>query len=495
MAIRDFGTSLLANVRARKDAGQAEARKYERSQKNKDTRTAFLAPFVSAGLGAIGSAINAGTAQKTQDFLASSNLYDSKIKVNKAGTLITKATDYETAAEADGVSIYDKVLQETAKQARTQYQIANPNEIKTGEEEEWEDHFMSKGNIQEIARSRSAYYTDIIAQRETYKLGKSKTTLEALAAKAGPKTVVGSMWNKLVGNETSVDVFNTTVNSLEQVVAANKIEALTFDLRKETAKKILASGGDPSTAKLLIGSVPTKAERTEIQKIIDRGETFEESTPSLTTSDGNVIESKIKTITGQNSDVRIERTNKIIFKKEDAITPEQLNTSIGRIPELYKMIADGYNDAGQIAFKNRISELSLDKKLTPALINSFWLEAVKGDFAPEGSARARLAPELQSSLVDALNASTESLQSVIAVNLGKTDNVSKQNVIDAQRTYEEVQTRVMNAISTRTGLITDSVQPIRALNADGSPLADKRKAVDSLGRTIVVVNGYWVLEE
>ena len=53
----------------------------------------------------------------------------------------------------------------------------------------------------------------------------------------------------------------------------------------------------------------------------------------------------------------------------------------------------------------------------------------------------------------------------------------------------------MNAISTRTGLITDSVQPIRALNADGSPLADKRKAVDSLGRTIVVVNGFWVLEE
>ena len=57
MAIRDFGTSLLANVRARKDAGQAEARKYARSQKNKDTRAAFLAPFVSAGLGAIGSAI------------------------------------------------------------------------------------------------------------------------------------------------------------------------------------------------------------------------------------------------------------------------------------------------------------------------------------------------------------------------------------------------------------------------------------------------------
>ena len=495
MAIRDFGTSLLANVRARKDAGQEEARKYARSQKNKDTRMALISPFVSAGLGAIGSAINAGTAQKTEDFLANSNLYDSKIKVNKAGTLITEATDYETSAEADGVSIYDKVLQETANQARTQYQIANPNEIKTGEEGEWEDHFMSKGNIQEIARSRSAYYKDIIAQRETYKLGKSKTTLEALAAKTGPKTVVGSMWNKLVGKETSVDVFNTTVNSLQQVVAANKIEALTFNLRKETAKKIVASGGDPSTAKLLIGSLPTKAERTKIQKIIDRGETFEESTPSLTTSDGNVIESRIKTITEQGGNIRIERTNKIIFKKEDAITPEQLNTSIGRIPELYKMIADGYNDAGQTAFKDRITELSQDKKLTPALINSFWLEAVKGDFAPEGSDRARLAPELQASLVDALNASTENLQGVIAVNLGKTDSVSKQNVTNAQGTYEEVQTRVMNAISTRTGLITDSVQPIRALNADGSPLADKRKAVDSLGRTIVVVNGFWVLEE
>jgi len=495
MAIRDFGTSLLANVRARKDAGQAEARKYASSEKNKDMRFAFLSPIVSSGLGAIGSYINAGTAQKTQDFLNSSNLYDSKIKVNKAGMLITEATKYETNAKIDGVSIYDKVLQETANQARTQYQISNPNEIKAGEEEEWEDHFMSKGNIQEIARSRSAYYKDIIAQRETYNSGKNKTTLEALAANARPKTFVGSMWNKVIGNETSVDVFNTTIKSLEQVVAANKIEALTFGLRAETAKKIIASGGDPSTAKLLIGSVPTKAERVEIKKMLKLGETFEESTPSLTTNDGNVIESKIKKITEQGGNIRIERTNKIIFKKEDAITPEQLNTSIGRIPELYKMIADGYNDAGQTAFKDRITELSQDKKLTPALINSFWLEAVKGDFAPEGSDRARLAPELQASLVDALNASTKNLQGVIAANLGKTDSVSKQNVTDAQRTYEEVQTRVMNAISTRTGLITDSVQPIRALNADGSPLADKRKAVDSLGRTIVVVNGFWVLEE
>ena len=495
MAIRDFGTSLLSNVRARKDAGQKEARKYARSQKNKDTRSAFFAPFLAEGIKGLFNAGNSAVAQKTQNFLATSNLYDSKIKVNKAETLITKATDYETAAEADGVSIYDKVLQETAQQARTQYQINNPNEIKTGEEEVWEDHFMSKDNIKEIARSQSNYYKDIIAQRETYKLGKSKTTLETLAAKTGPKTVVGNMWNKLVGNETSVDVFNTTVNSLEQVVAANKIEALTFKLRAETAKKVLASGGDPSTAKLLIGSIPTKSERVEIDRMLELGETFEESTPSLTTSEGNVIESKIKTITEQNGNVRIERTNKIIFKKEDAITPEQLNTSIGRIPELYKMIADGYNDAGQIAFKDRITKLSQNKKLTPSLINSFWLEAVKGDFAPKGSARERLAPELQASLVDALNASTLNLQGVIATNLGKTDSLSKQNVIDAQAAYEEVQTRVMNAISTRTGFITDSIQPVKALNADGSPLADKRKAVDSLGRTIVVVNGYWVLEE
>ena len=246
---------------------------------------------------------------------------------------------------------------------------------------------------------------------------------------------------------------------------------------------------------LLIGSIPTKSERVEIDRMLELGETFEESTPSLTTSEGNVIESKIKTITEQNGNVRIERTNKIIFKKEDAITPEQLNTSIGRIPELYKMIADGYNDAGQIAFKDRITKLSQNKKLTPSLINSFWLEAVKGDFAPKGSARERLAPELQASLVDALNASTLNLQGVIATNLGKTDSLSKQNVIDAQAAYEEVQTRVMNAISTRTGFITDSIQPVKALNADGSPLADKRTAIDSLGRTIVVVNGYWVLEE
>ena len=126
MAIRDFGTSLLANVRARKDAGQAEARKYARSQKNKDTRMALLSPFVSAGLGAIGSAINAGTAQKTQTFLANSELYSNKLKVQKAGTLIEKAQGYREAAKEANTSIYDQFLQSTANTAAAQHQIANP---------------------------------------------------------------------------------------------------------------------------------------------------------------------------------------------------------------------------------------------------------------------------------------------------------------------------------------------------------------------------------
>ena len=334
MAIRDFGESLLADVRARKDAQARDARKYAKKQQRKELLIAGGA-FLGSELFKIG---NAAVAQKTQDFLNSSNLYDTKIKVNKAGKLIEEATKYENEANLNGVSIYDTVLQEKAKQARTQYQIMYPNKIKTGEEEEWETHFMSRDNIKEIAKLETDYYKDIISQRESYNLGKSKKTLENLSTSFRPKTIVGNMWNKLIKNETSVDVLNTAIENLEQVVSANKIEALTFKLRTETAQKVLAGGGDPSTAKLLIGSIPTKSERAKIDKMLELGETFEESSPSLTTSDGNVIESTIKTITQQNKNVRVERTNKTILKKTDAITPEQLNTYIGRIPELYKMI-------------------------------------------------------------------------------------------------------------------------------------------------------------
>jgi len=83
MAIRDFGTSFLANVRARKDAGQAEARKYADKQQNKTI-------FKTLGLQAAGylgkeifASINAGTAQKTEDFLANSELQNNKIKVSQ----------------------------------------------------------------------------------------------------------------------------------------------------------------------------------------------------------------------------------------------------------------------------------------------------------------------------------------------------------------------------------------------------------------------------
>ena len=105
MAIRDFGTSLLSNVRARKDAQLRDARKYARSQKKKDLIKGLLLPPIASGLSELMKIGNSAVVEKTQDFLASSDLYANKLNVSKAEKLITEATGYRDSAQTQGTSI------------------------------------------------------------------------------------------------------------------------------------------------------------------------------------------------------------------------------------------------------------------------------------------------------------------------------------------------------------------------------------------------------
>jgi hypothetical protein len=66
MAIRDFGESLLSNVRERKDSQARDARKYAKKQQKKDLLIAGSA-WLGSQLFKVG---NANVAQNTQNFLA-----------------------------------------------------------------------------------------------------------------------------------------------------------------------------------------------------------------------------------------------------------------------------------------------------------------------------------------------------------------------------------------------------------------------------------------
>ena len=243
MAIRDFGTSLLANVRARKDAGQAEARKYARSQKNKDTRAAFFTPFVSAGLGAISSAMNAGTAQKTQDFLASSELQNNKIAVNQFEKELQTSIIERTEAKASDITLTDYYAQDFADKQLAQARIEEPEKYLTGNDSFWKASFMKLPEIQEQAKQRAERNELIYTNGNEFVAGRaSGRTLETLASRQStsfPRTI----FQRLANNVSTVDSFNDAMGSLTQVKIAKELYDITEDKIK-LGREVTAETGN-----------------------------------------------------------------------------------------------------------------------------------------------------------------------------------------------------------------------------------------------------------
>ena len=256
MAIRDFGTSLLANVRARKDAGQAEARKYARSQKNKDTRAAFLAPFVSAGLGAIGSAINEGTAQKTQNFLNNEENSANIIKTRGAYTATTDILADEKTAQAfdGGYSAY------WAAQGEAKADI----ELSAG----FQDGTYNKTTYDLLKKSRGVEVGRLMLNAHTKRLKASNDYL-SLTGKGGedayltaltgtkPKDIQGSITSylgKVTGLSAGDEISKRAAMLLDSATSVETFDVAYKDVRNAEvaillAKELPDSLGVPASVK------------------------------------------------------------------------------------------------------------------------------------------------------------------------------------------------------------------------------------------------------
>jgi hypothetical protein len=451
MAIRDFGTSLLANVRARKDAGQAEARKYERSQKNKDTRTAFLAPFVSAGLGAIGSAINAGTAQKTQDFLANSELYSNKLKVQKAGTLIEKAQGYREAAKEANTSIYDQFLQSTANTAAAQHQIAKPNAIKDGEVEEYASVLMERDEIKALAKDKTAYWESILDKADAYSKGKSKTTLESLAAIQQPKSVVGSMWNKITGNENTVDLFNSQMSRLEQVVAATEIDTLALERKKKMAQTLLKNGGDLSVAKLMVGQELTKEEQVRYKARLKAGEKSEELQQDIQVSSRGVYVTTYEKVTEQGGNIRIDQSVVQKFGPDHVLDSSDIVALTGSLESLMDSVAGRFNEKGRQDFALKVQEVvnskPKNKKLnTTDVLKLYTLSLTPDEFTERKNITTALDPQVQAALIERTEGMTKTMSEELQTIIDSSDPQDKEKTAELLNLFNSFISQTVESI-------------------------------------------------
>ena len=460
MAIRDFGTSLLSNVRARKDAQLRDARKYARSQKKKDLIKGLLLPPIASGLSELMKIGNSAVVEKTQDFLASSDLYANKLNVSKAEKLITEATGYRDSAQTQGTSIYDVILDRKANEAATQREIASPNTVKPGMVEEWKAMYMEREDVKNQAKLDSDYFKSILNKADRFSIGREKKTLDSLASEVRPKTVVGALWNKLTGDATSLDVFNTTMSKLEQVTVANEVAALSLEKRKRMGEAILNNGGDPSVAKIVAGAPATPKELEVIAASAKRGEKRKELVPTVTTSSRGVIVTSNTEVTEQDGTVRIDSEVKQELGPNDVMSSEDLGKLATQYSGVFDSIGKRFNNKGQQDFalvvdqllrakpenQDIIEPLDILKMVSLAAQPTKWT-AVENIIKP-------LEPEVVRQMLEQNEAITDVVQKVVASNL--------QLIESGNATPEEVENNraVMEMLNQHMGdTVYDALNP------------------------------------
>lgn len=461
MAIREFGQSLLGNVRERKDQQAQDARDYAKKQGRKEL---LLTGGAILG-GQLYKATTANIETKTNAFLANSELNQRKADLQRAEQAAVEANKHFKASEDAGFSMYDLSLRNSADSAVAAKKLKDPNSIKPNEEGDWRAMFMERDIHKQNALSESSYFEEVIKRGKEIELGKTNYSLDSLASVQRPKTIIGSMWNKYTDQETSVDVFNSRMSKLKQVVAADTINALTFDRRAESASKIVADGGDPSLVNALVGAPTTKEEKARIERTLEQGETRKEEAQALVSNSAGVFSRKIITYTAVNKEeTRVEVEDTKIVDGKGIITQSDVASAIHNLPTLYKMVKSNYNDAGQKLFQKETDKLMKDQKLTPEIINNLWAKAMQPEtwegYDPKMNV-GELDPKVMAAFVTTWSEVTANLESEIASNAGFSDPARIEKVVAATNQVLALQVATQEAISTRdlsAGDITGAIK-------------------------------------
>jgi len=421
MAIRDFGSSLLSDVRKRKDAQTRSARKYARSQKNKDLIKGLVLPHVAQGLSSLIDLGNSRVAQKTNQFLANSDLYNNTVLVNNAGTIIEKSLALQNQAKEEGVSIYDIVLRNNADKTIAQKKILDPNSIKEGLDEEFRSVYMEREEHKNKALEDAKYHEKVIEQSEIYSKGKNKNTLAEISLQQKPRTMVGAMWEKLAGDETTLSVFNNQMSQMEQVLAAKNINVLTAEKLKK-AGQVAASLGNLGLAKSAVGMPLSLEEIAIVKEAVKKGETIEELQPTITSGTNGIWKTKNKKITGQDGNIRIDSKTEQVFKPSEDLTPEDLNKLTGSTDKLFEIAASLYNERGTKDFVLAVSKMMDGKSTTPEDIPKLLGVLMEGKFTESKNIVGDLPAEVQAVMAGSLTDRLQNIQSSIGSGLSRLQN-------------------------------------------------------------------------
>ena len=228
MAIREFGGSLLADVRARKDQQGSDQRKRNRRAERDQLKNAAGVWLGKQALGLVQGSLE----RKSDAFFKNSTVYDTKVKLGQAETYINEYDAFNDLSKKNDTSFGDEVLKDTAAKQVIQYGLANANAVTTENTPALTAYFMRQEDVKKLAADRASFFTDVGAFKTDFVKGKTQTPVQSLINKRKPKNVLSYLARSLTGKLSSAEAFNAEIDELIQVKAANGI--LT---RKEEAMK------------------------------------------------------------------------------------------------------------------------------------------------------------------------------------------------------------------------------------------------------------------
>ena len=361
MAIRDFGNSLLANVRERADEQRDDARRYARKQDKSNLLKGLGAMAGGALIKSAGAAITSSLEKKTQDFLASSSLADYQISVTGAEKKILEAKTVEAAAKKKNLSIKDYEINQAALAKATQAAITNPNRITENTIEDYTSAFRTNKQVMESGTAKAQYYTDILAAAPQLLSGKAEQTLLDFRAKQLPPTLVGAAWNKLTRNTEDVDVFNSKMDRMDQVIAAKKINALQFEEMAATASEAVKNGASHDMGRWIAGVLLSNEELKNIDNSIKRGDKVTETIDNVAAGK-NIVQFKITETEDKDGNKSSVTTKEEVYKYGEKLTVEQAISLTGGIEDIRKNMADTLDGKGYGNFTLAVQKIITDPK-------------------------------------------------------------------------------------------------------------------------------------
>ena len=425
MAIREFGESLLADVRARKDQQASDERKRERKAERSQLKGAVLGFIAKEGFGILKNNME----RKTQDFLANSNLWANKLKQNDALKIVDKQMTYINAAKEASLTLPGYFLRENAKQALLFQQVNNPNSIPEGTEEEWQATFMQRQGAIDYSQEQANFANATKVSGDEIVAGRTGMTLEKLGSRQRPATLTASLFDRLRGREiTNIETFNTKMELTKQVVAANSILDQQIALAESFAARgnlFLAKLTAPEVSGLLAG------EQERIKELVANGIRVTSSEPVLKVVDRNLYQITQEITTDGAGNVSYGEPKQTLLHKAsvdevDGARIKQLKlnarkTQNDMIKQSVDMVGELYSEAAQEEFATLLSEkFNNTEDLADddgTLYSSLMLAAATGKFGDqvwlkEGQRRTELSAQEIAVIGSPYKTELDALQSI-----------------------------------------------------------------------------------